>query len=198
MKILIAAFLAIFMCFGCCQNVKFPSISNYHRAENRAQRSLIREVLIDKDFTVEQKSQIEAAIEQWNFTLNGYIVLKVVDDNAKFDENFIPQHNQLVFIQMVNTDPDSGTLAYTNDAPGNLIVGYVNNLKRVDDPIIVYEHEIGHALGANHNEHKGSLLYPYYVDQATCNHSIDQYTLEGVQSVEYFINLKNTNYCIIK
>lgn len=187
-------FLMSILLVSCCGQAKTVMRPTYHRAENSANHSIIREVLIDKDFNTEQKFCIESALEEWNFSLNGYIVFKVVDDNAVFNENFVPQHNQLIFVQSVNTDPDSGVLAYTNDLGGNAIVLYVNNMNKINRPITVVEHEIGHSLFGPHNSHKGSLMYPYFVEQGDC---IDQYSMQDIKKTEYFIDLKNTNFCII-
>lgn len=174
-----------------------PVSIQYHKGEQYVNTTLIRGVYIDADFTSEQRFMIEEALGNWNETLNGYIEFKVLDDHKKLDENFVLGHNELVFIQSVMGDPDSGTLGVTNGAPGDKIVMYVDNLKRINDPLVVYLHEIGHAVGAEHSGHKGSLLFPYYVNQAVAAHCIDNYTIDEVVKNNYYMDKKNINYCVI-
>lgn len=137
-------------------------------------------IYIDKEFSVEDKLAIERAIEQWNYVLNGQIVLRVTTYNFDMEPELILQSQQekgwlfLKVDSLNSTIPDkypleqcrhiSGctiTLAWVNEINGN-VMKLVRDRMKSDDVEYVVLHEISHLLGNPHNNDRASLMYPHY------------------------------------
>jgi len=132
-------------------------------------------VVVDKNFSVNDKKSIDDAINTWNYVLNGHIVMKV--EGWEFDmeidvlQNIISRRGLIIMKidhdnPVVNDDPKQPTLARANDIGGNK-VWMVRDRFESEDVYPIMLHELGHIFGAEHEEDKpeniGFLMYPHYI-----------------------------------
>lgn len=193
MKKLIFFAVFLFALVDCCSKITSPV--SFHQASVSANRTLFIDVQIDKDFTAQEKFEIEEALGRMNNFYNGYFIYRMKDDAATVNIDTISSlsDNDLLFVQ--DTD-DGTTLGYSHGIPSNEITLYTNNLKVVNDPVIVIMHELLHSKGGIHSLHKGSILYPAYINQGTYD-CIDQYAIKGVLKENSWIDKNKLNYCSI-
>jgi len=129
----------------------------------------------------------------WNTALNGYREFRVIDDRKHITSMDEVSTYDLVFIHM--DGDDFSPLAMVDEIPGHRVYFYETKMSHIKDQEVVIAHEIGHILGAQHNDHKGSLLFPYYVQQAYEGSCVDVYTMKEIVKANYWMKLENTNYC---
>jgi hypothetical protein len=187
------AFLLVFA--ACTQPVDvFTNNVSYNTFQTKS-------IYIDKDFSSDQLIFINQAIDNWNYSLNWAMSLKVVD--TSFDVNNKPINcNNCWYIEQ----PISSEEVISMDIERNLITyGWANFIggdtikivsNRVNNNMLsgVVRHEIGHLLGAIH---KGNyLMFPYYDEyKYEC---IDKETAEQVSTYYKFDTsvIGKMNYCI--
>lgn len=163
-------------------------------------------VYIDQDFGQEDRMEMQKAIDQWNFALNGYIRIIIADrpfdmSTSAIEEvqltqgwTFMKIKNDNPMIIDHNTDPDKPkyfTLAFCNKIGGDKTWFVRDRFFDENQLREVTIHEIGHLLGASHNGKY--LMSPHYnVDDYQC---IDKATMLQVSG---YINipLANLNYCL--
>ena len=169
-------------------------------------------VYVDKTFSESDKLAIDQSIKEWNYVLNGQIVIEVVSYNFDMEPELILKARNANGFLILNVDssnsaiPDeqtSGTLTAANkgkvlawcDRIGGNVMKVVRDRITTDDIKYIMLHEIGHLLGAQHVDDNQSLMYPYYskigylcVDGGTARVIADRYNL----------NFAIMNYCIAK
>lgn len=132
-------------------------------------------VVVDKNFSHEDKTSIDNAINSWNYVLNGYIVMKVESYNFDMEVDILKSvlaRDGLIILKVDHTSsliPDSkgkhNTLAWANDIGGNKI-WVVRDRFYTPDTYPIMLHELGHILGSDHEEdipqNQNFLMYPHY------------------------------------
>jgi len=162
-------------------------------------------IWIDKDFGEGDQIAIDDAIKQWNYALNGYVKLEVV--STKFDMEpeiirtvlngggwlllKIQEPNSMIDDGPVeNGVPKSYTLAWANAIGGNRIYFIRNRLKN-EWMVGVALHEMGHLLGAQHDD--VYLMAPHYNwEDYRC---VDYEALKRVAEYQH-IPMSKLNYCV--
>lgn len=163
--------------------------------------ALIMEVKIDKEFSDSDKREIDKALMQWNYVLNGHYQFKVVDwnyDASALHDPKVYYRDAFYFVKITGDESnnynikkdnkDSYVLAFAGI--GGTITYVIRERLSVGDVYFTVMHEIAHMLGADHNKFR--LMNPSF------NHTdfqcVDEKT--AVQ-VAKFLGLKLTdlNWC---
>jgi hypothetical protein len=166
-------------------------------------------IYFDTHFTDEQMTKMGAAIEEWNFALNGTMSLAISEKQfdhkdpedmaavMKLETNSM----QGIFFVSATSEDDmfegalpEGVLAYC-DGLGEKATTLVMISDRIGnrDYEGIAKHEIAHLLGSSHNG-AASLEYSFYGnDQVSC---IDKITLANVAHY-HRLPLENLNWCRI-
>lgn len=157
-------------------------------------------IWIDKDFGEADKIEIDNAINAWNFAMNGYIKLKVVDTNFDMEVDKIVtqvKENGWLFMKIKSDNK----LVPAQSTPGFWTIGFceriggqhlylVRDRLTNEDVFGVTLHEIGHLMGSGHVGQR--LMYPHY--SRARFQCIDYDTMVKVSN--YFdLRLDNLNYC---
>ena len=201
---LIATILAIVLS-GCAifQNITGPHEGQYIYTRKTTYLGAAVRVVpiwIDKNFGESDKIAMDDAIDAWNYALNGFMVLQVVD--TQFDME-IPKlvervkSNGWLFMKIDSNNP----MIPTNDK-GYWTIGFVERLggnhlylvrDRLENESIfgVTLHEIGHLLGASHRGDR--LMHPHFGHaRFRC---IDMRTIERVADYNH-LPMDRLNYCL--
>lgn len=159
-------------------------------------------IWIDKNFGQADRLAIDDAINKWNFALNGYIKLSIVD--TEFDME-VPK-----IVKQVNSGGwlflriNSDSYLVPNNEKGFWTIGFVeqvggHHMYLVRDRLLneavmgVTMHEIGHLLGAGHVGQR--LMYPHFgVARFQC---VDYDTMWAVASYQG-LDPDRLNYCVDK
>lgn len=157
---------------------KYTYTNNHAPAASYPKR--IIPIYIDKSFSDQDKLSIDNAIGQWNYVLNGQIILHVNSYEFDMEPEVIrraQQENAFLFLK-VNSDfpgiPDDMpqqlckvtpkcqlTLAWV-DRIGGSVMKIVRDRVGSADIQYIALHEIGHLLYLQHVNKKESLMYPTY------------------------------------
>ena len=163
---------------------------------------VVREIPIwlDKNFDQIDDISISEAIATWQYALNGYIDLRIVD--AKFNMEVSKINEQAKrdgwLILKIGTNskmiPEHGShyqaIAFADYINGNKIFVISSRMpfSMVKGTIM---HEIGHLLGAVHS--KDGLMYPHYnAYKFSC---VDKNTMQQIAN-RYNLNVEILNYCL--
>ncbi len=160
-------------------------------------------IWVDKNFGYADRLAIDDAIKQWNYALNGHVVLAV--ETFEYDMGMdvlreVVEGRGWVFLRIDSTAkyiPDSQngqkkyyTLAWVNKIGGSQMWVVRDRLKNewVEGVIM---HEIGHMLGADHDQ--VYLMQPIYNwEDYRC---VDYAALKRVAEYQH-IPMSNLNYCV--
>ena len=219
-KRLFIIFVAIIMsgCFGTAYHAG-PSRHNreirYTRVE-RYEHSPIRiiPVVIDNNFSEQDKIEIDNSLGIWNYVFNGYISLRVESFKFNMEKDIIEsilKQDGIIILKINRDNPlisnekynkeltvanninnDKITLAFANDIGGNKIWVVRDRIKDIDVfPIML--HELGHIFGVNHTKtNENSLMYPYYLrENYLC---VDYYTMSQAAIYES-LPIPRLNFC---
>lgn len=169
--------------------------------EGPATPSKVIPVWIDEDFGNADQIAINDAIDQWNYALNGYIKLIVVSTHFNMENDVLQQVNRgdgwLIlritarsYYVVDDTAHGHMTLAFANKIGGNQI--YVVRDRIPNEWMTgLLLHEIGHLLGAQHDEK--DLMKPVYdLEDGRC---IDADTLRQVAAYQH-LRLDKLSYCV--
>lgn len=158
-------------------------------------------IWIDKEFVEADKVEIDKAVDAWNFAMNGYVKLKVVD--TKFDmevDKIVSQVNAGGWLfmkiksdnKMVPARSEKGfwAIGFCEQIGGHHMYLVRDRLGN-DDIFGVTLHEIGHLMGAGHVGQR--LMYPHY--SRARFQCIDYDTMVKVSNF-FDLDLYNLNYCM--
>lgn len=208
-KIIKLVFFLLLLLVGCN-----PTVGNgYIRNPSNVGVYKVIPVYIDVTFGEGDKVAIDDAVNQWNYVLNGYMELKVVTHQFDMELNLIREaarNNGILIMKVYSNNPIVPTLtsgmytlnsgavpiAWVNERGGGKMYLIRDRLENTD-VLPVSLHELGHALGAGHeellDENVLRLMYPYYYKRY--NYScIDK---NAMKKVAEYQNLpwKGLNYC---
>jgi len=167
--------LAVLLCIGCWKHIP----ASYHYVQTGGYSPIaLREykVWIDYEFGEADKVAIDNAIKQWNYALNGYVVITVESYRFNMEPEILKRVENgegWVFLKinsdnpMVKTvdrpakpgEPRYWTLAWVNQIGGSRMWMIRNRLSN-EAVEGVTMHEIGHLLGASHDD--VYLMRPHY------------------------------------
>lgn len=169
---------------------------------NQGQPVKVIPIWIDKNFGEADKLAIDDAITAWNYSLNGYIRLKVVDTAFDMEVPKIVEQvksDGWLFMKIKSDNPmvpknDKGywTIGFCERIGGNHLYLVRDRLGN-DDIFGVTLHEIGHLMGSGHVGEK--LMFPHYTRaRFQC---IDYETMKTVASYRH-LPADRLNYCVDK
>lgn len=194
MKKLIYIFLLLCLVVGCSSR---QSLHYYiHAPDGKVSEVRYYPIYVDKDFGAGDKLEMAAAVEQWNFALNGQVRLAVVD--WEFNMSPISLKENAWYILKVDSSckfkpadtSKERTLAWANKLGGNHVYIIRDRLGNGDIKGITM-HEIGHLLGT---DHVGEYLMFHYYNRARYN-CIDYASAESVGKI-LKLDVKSLNYCV--
>lgn len=175
----------------------------YTKNENRAVQPIrVIPIWVDKGFGTADRLAIDDAVNAWNYAMNGYVKLTIVD--WQFDME-IPKIVESVrtggwLFMKINHDSD----LVPNNSKGFWTIGFVERISghhlylvrdrlANEDVFGVTLHEIGHLMGSDHVGKR--LMYPHYTRaRFQC---IDWDTMYAVSNA-WDLRLDNLNYCVDK
>lgn len=201
--------LVVSVIIGGCSAFHFmrePILGRYTYTQNSVHEAKqpvrVIPIWIDKNFGEADKLAIDDAIKAWNYAMNGYIELKVVDTSFDMEVNKIVESvNEGGWLFMrVNHDnslvPDNQkgywTIGFTERVGGHHLYLVRDRLQN-DDVFGVTLHEIGHLMGSPHVGER--LMYPHYTRaRFQC---IDWETINAVAGY-WNLPIDNLNFCVDK
>lgn len=209
MKFSLLAVIAsiVFIIIGCgaLVNPKSPVLGGYEYTHQPAYQGAAKKIVpiwVDKNFSAIDQVNIKNAIDSWNYALNGYIKLEIVD--LQFDmevDKILQQVKQGGWLFMkINSD----SLLVPSSRPGYHVIGFTERVgghhlylvrDRLGDVDIygVTLHEIGHLLGSDHVGKR--LMYPHYT--RAMYQCIDWETIVEVSKYQE-LDVSKLNFCIDK
>ncbi len=201
MKYLYSLILSLMLILGMGCGLRDNSLYYYIHAPNQAVIPLKSyHIYVDREFGEADKVSIMQAVEQWNFALNGYIKIDIVEWNFQMLPSQIKEgmeNNGWFFLKIDSHSkflPDTKigkiVLAYCDKILGTRMFMIRDRMGNEDvQPIVL--HEIGHLLGAEHVGHQ--LMYPYYgKERFRC---VDWESINFVARQQH-LDVNNLNYCI--
>ena len=175
-------------------------------------------IWVDQGFSASQVEEIKAAIAEWNYVLNGQIILRLVEKKAlgidkkmhTYPDTFPDwEAGQVlqaqaektglgwVIYDLPSTDKHldksvgHGVLAFVPGSDAHCVTVITDRFSNRSMKDVIM-HEFAHLLGAEH-VNAPSLEYPYYgTKQYPC---IDKITVAQVAE-ERGLDMNNLNYCI--
>jgi hypothetical protein len=135
------------------------------------------------------------AVHQWNLVLNGHLLLDVRSEHVSRKQ---VQDTDVIFIDVAKDkepmileihDPDIAglTAPWGHRRPSALILLVEHKTRGIATELIL--HELGHALGAHHQE--GTLMQARHNDQVVC---VDKATWAQVAKVWHW-DIESGNWC---
>ncbi len=152
----------LFLLLGACSLFNAPVRGAYEYTHQEASSQVLREIpiWIDKNFGDADKIEINNAIDRWNYALNGYVVLRVIDLQFDMEVEKIQEQIKLNGWLFMKLDSKKSATPVIGEA-GYYSIGFVervggNHLYLIRDRLGNAEvfgvtlHEIGHLLGSPH------------------------------------------------
>jgi len=157
------------------------------------------EIWVDKNFGAADKLAISNGVDQWNYSLNGYIRLNIVSMDFDMEPEVLKRvmgYHGWIFLK-INSSSDFApsseeghrVLAFVNSIGGNIIY-YIRDRIVNEGMYGVTMHEVGHLMGAHHVV--GYLMNPSY--SVSVYRCIDKGTMVQVTSY-WHIPMSGVNYC---
>jgi len=198
MKILLLIIGVIITLAGCALFVRGDNYKYTQRVRGR----LIKEIPIwvDIKFSEADKGEIDLAISQWNYALNGKIELKIVDEEFDMEpEKILEQirRNGWLILKINSTDHDLPMvekgfvcMGFAEKLGGHHIYIVRDAVRRDKYMMGLILHEMGHLLGSGHIG--DGLMSPHYTYDGT--RCIDYDTIKEVGKWQR-IDERELNYC---
>lgn len=203
-KYILAVICLFFLSFwiGCVSVGGWSGSYRYVYREHNIEAPIRRiQIWVDKDFSDNDVVEIKRAVDQWNFALNGYVELVVVDTHFQMEIDKLEAQEESdgwIIWKTNSEDPhippqdEKGywTIGWANLVGGNYI--YIIRDRVQDDQMFgLSMHEIGHLLGSPHVGTR--LMYPHYQDDRYA--CVDFQTMKAV-SKYWGIPAHRMNYCV--
>lgn len=197
----LAFLLLSFFVFSACITTR---VSNYTQTLPSPYTTIYKDVYIDTSFSDDDKTEIETALNKWNYALNRSIYFNIRNSDSTITINDIKYVNDIKGVLIIRVDssctfkPEDTTdkygvhriLGWANSIGGNKIFLVRDRISQTDVSLIVM-HELGHILGAEHINYKSLMYSQYTPDYYKC---IDQATIKAVADYNK-IDTKYLNYC---
>jgi len=202
MKLLSSLFalIAVIFCLGCAAPMySYTNVAKPAHIVN----PIVVPVAIENTFSKEQVLDIMQSVEDWNYVMNGQIVLKVmpnmVDEAGgkllmkKFDKTSL---GFVVFgleddSEILKGEDMDGVLGFVDAAGGNRVVILLEHLGTRSLRVIV-DHEVAHLFGAVHTPTLHTMEYPAYSSRS--GDCIDKITALQIAN-HNGIDISLMNYC---
>lgn len=195
--------LAVCLAVGCSSHL---SEFHYINAPNGYSPIALKviKVHMDKNFGAADKVALDNALMQWNYALNGYLRLELVDTNFDMQPDVIRQcmlGNCWMILKTDSNNPmvaeldktkkgKSYTLAWADSIGGNRM-WMIRDRMSNEWVTGIALHEMGHLLGAEHDD--VYLMQPmFHWEQARC---VDYEALRRVAEYQH-LPFSKLNYCI--
>lgn len=200
--IILVIVISLSITVGCLMS---PELGQFTYVDHKALQApkAIREIpiWIDKSFTPFDQDAIANAVNTWNYALNGYIHLSIVDSQFDMEVSKIVAQVRgggWLFLRIKSDSPiipivkeGYRVLGFTEMVGGQHLWLVMDRLAN-EDIFGITLHEIGHLLGANHTNGQ-HLMFPYYTRaRYQC---IDKESLSEVAAY-YGLSLNSLNYCL--
>lgn len=204
--IIIAIAAAMAGCAGLIKNPAQPKLGEYtyiHALPYTGPAYREIPIWIDGEFGEADKVEIDRAVDSWNFAMNGYVKLKVVDTKFNMEvEKIVKQVNDGGWLFMKIHSSNKMVPDHKDKEKGYWTIGFcerigghhmylVRDRLANEDIYGVTLHEIGHLMGSGHTGQR--LMYPHY--SRARFQCIDYDTMVKVSSF-FGVPLSGLNYCI--
>jgi hypothetical protein len=196
--------LLVISCLGCMGDIShghhFVYIGETSRQEV-AER--IIPIWVDRNFGDSDRIAIADAIDQWNYALNGFIQLKIVSWEMEMNDSELKEINQkkgwvlfkITSHNLMVEKKEHGRKNYFIrafvDTTGGKYLYVVRDRDRNEEIMGLVMHEIGHLLGAEHQNDGGLMTEMYEPDNCLC---IDLGTIQQVARAQR-LKIDQLNYC---
>lgn len=195
MKYIRYLILISFLLIGCSGH-----LGNYHYTKNE-HGVLVKEIpiMVDRNFGSLDRESINAAIEQWNYALNGFIKLKVESWDFDMEVSSIVDTVRRRGFLILKIDSKSHLVV---DAKGQMILAFCDKVSgnymyiirdRLENDDVKYLalHELGHLLGVGHESKY--LMAPIY---QKINYQCIDYETMKVVAKRHDLLMDSLNYCL--
>jgi len=188
-----------------CSCIFIGGVHPYIYTEREYHSSVTREIPIwvDRDFGAGDGVEIFKAISAWNYVLNGYIHLRVVDMSFDMEVSKIKEQIREGGWLIMKTNSGNRMIPVASNSE-NRIIGWSDHVggNRIwlirdrmfnDDVFGICLHEMGHLLGSRHVGHR--LMDPIYTrDKFSC---VDVDSMESVARYNH-LPADRLNYCVLQ
>lgn len=154
-------------------------------------------IYVDKDFGFADRVEIRAAVDQWNFAMNGQVKLDIASWEFMMEPSLLADKDKWFILKIDSQSKlkpadtkDSFSLAFCEKVGGHLMYIIRDRIGNADVKGITM-HELGHLLGA---QHVGNYLMYYHFVRAKYN-CIDYASAEAVARAQD-LDMGSMNYCI--
>jgi hypothetical protein len=157
-------------------------------------------IWISHDIGAADQIEISKAVEQWNFVLNGYVHLSIVDTHFDMEVSKITESVKQGGWLIMQIDGHSSLIPIAK--PGLWVLAFVDRIggshmflvrERFgnEDLFGITMHEIGHLLGSPHLGHK--LMYPTF---SKYRYQCVDFETAAAVAEHQGIRPEDLNYCV--
>jgi hypothetical protein len=196
--------LSLFLPVGCA-NGMLGVYSYTHYPPVNPDNTKVLPVYLDKDFGEADRLEIADAIDQWNFAMNGNAKMVIVDKEFDMQLDIIQNVIRTDGFLILKISSSNPLTQAADDMAGHgkwalAFVPYIGNhyvylirdrIHDNDDIHYLVMHEIGHALGAVHDQ-SGGLMFPMF--NRLDFQCVDQHTAMQVAHYQRW-DVNSMNYC---
>lgn len=162
--------LALFLCLVGCAASTPPLYSGvYHHGDCVAvwqANEFPLEVVVDRRFSPERQLALQEAVTEWN-TAVGTPVFTITREIDWYDTEIFARREHTIYVvlnDLPNTWLGVCSLEWSDCRSHNALIGF--DVASPDwGATLIFEHELGHALGLMHDDHwTPSIMYPYVLE----------------------------------